>query len=103
MEVDIENLRKELKDEIDKILDKYLDQENKVLDIPEEKIYMEFVLAGDKYIAFTDDSKDEEEMNMMFAKVEYIDGVKILKNIEDEMKLHAVISEFYKRLELVAD
>jgi len=102
MNIDIE-LRNELKNKIDEIIDSYISADNIVIEIPEEKIYMEFNINNHNYIAFTEDSKDTEEMEMMFAKVDFIDGNKILRNIETKEEYETVINEFNRRLELISN
>jgi len=103
MNIDIEKLRNELKNKIDEIIDSYISADNIVIEIPEEKIYMEFNINNHNYIAFTEDSKDTEEMEMMFAKVDFIDGNKILRNIETKEEYETVINEFNRRLELISN
>ena len=39
---------------------------------------------------------------MMFAKVDSLEGNRILRNIENEEEYNAVINEFNKRLELIS-
>lgn len=101
MNIDLEKLRNELKNKIDEIIDSYISTDNAVLEIPEQNIYMEFNINNHNYIAFTEDSKDTEEMEMMFAKVDFIDGNKILRNIETAEEYETVINEFNRRLELI--
>lgn len=103
MNIDIEKLRNELKNKIDEIIDSYIFADNIVIEIPEEKIYMEFNINNHNYIAFTEDSKDTEEMEMMFAKVDFIEGNKILRNIETKEEYETVIKEFNRRLELISN
>lgn len=103
MNVDIEKLRNELKNKVDEIIDSYIYTNNTVIEIPEEKIYMKFNINGQNYIAFTEDPKEKEEMEMIFAKVDFVDGNKILRNIETADELEIVITEFNKRLELISN
>lgn len=103
MNIDIEKLRNELKNKVDEIIDSYISLDNAVLEIPEQNIYMEFNINNHNYIAFTEDSKEIEEMEMMFAKVEFIDGNKILRNIETAEEYETVINEFNRRLELISN
>lgn len=103
MNIDIEKLRNELKNKVDEIIDSYIYADNVILEIPEEKIYMEFAINNRNYIAFTEDSKDTEEMEMMFAKVDFIDDNKILRNIETAEEYENVVNEFNRRLELISD
>lgn len=103
MNIDIEKLRNELKNKVDEIIDTYIYSDNAVLEIPEQNIYMEFNINNHNYIAFTENSKDTEEMEMMFAKVDLIDGNKILRNIESAEEYETVINEFNRRLELVSN
>lgn len=102
MNFDLEKLREELKLKIDEVIDKYTLNANSIIEIPDENIYMEFKLNGQDYMAFSDDN-DSEEMNMMFAKVDYLDDSKILRNIEDKNELQDVINEFNRRLVFMAD
>ena len=103
MDIDVEKLRNELKNKVDEIIDSYISIDNAVLEIPEQNIYMEFNINNHNYIAFTEDSKDTEEMEMMFAKVDFIDGNKILRNIETKEEYETVINEFNRRLELISN
>lgn len=103
MNIDIEKLRNELKTKVDEIIDSYIQVDNKMLEIPEQKIYMDFSINNCNYIAFTEDSEDVEEMEMMFAKVDFIDGNKILRNIETADEYETVINEFNRRIELISE
>ena len=101
MNIDIEKLRNELKSKVDEIIDSYVSEDNAILEIPEQNIYMEFNINDQVYIAFTEDSEDVEELEMMFAKVDFIEGNKILRNIQTEKEYEIVINEFNRRLELI--
>lgn len=103
MNIDIEKLRNELKNKVDEIIDSYISVENVVLEIPEENIYMEFNINNHNYIAFTENTADTEEMEMLFAKVDFIDGNKILRNIETADEYETVINEFNRRLGLISN
>ena len=103
MDIDIEKLRNELKDKIDEIIDSYIYQDNTLLKIPNENIYMEFNINNHNYIAFTEDSNETEELEMMFAKVELIEGKEILRSIETAEEYEHVINEFNRRLALIKD
>lgn len=107
MNVDIEKLRNELKNKIDEILDSYIsennEEDNTLAEIPEENIYMEFDINNQDYIAFSEDSEENEELNMMFAKVDIIYGNKILRNIETSEEYESVLNEFNRRLVLIED
>jgi len=103
MDIDVEKLRNELKNKVDEIIDSYISIDNAVLEIPEQNIYMEFNINNHNYIAFTEDPEEIEEMEIMFAKVDFIDGNKILRNIETAEEYESVINEFNRRLELVED
>ena len=103
MNIDIEKLRNELKSNIDKVIDSYISENDTIIEIPEEKIYMEFNINNQNYIAFTEDPPETEEMEMIFAKVNFIDGNKVIRNIETTEEYETVVNEFYRRLELVSD
>lgn len=103
MNIDIEKLRTELKNKADEIIEPYVSIDNTILEIPNQKIYMEFNINNHNYIAFTEDSEDVEEIEMMFAKVDFIDGNKILRNIETAEEYEIVINEFNRRLEFVSN
>ena len=103
MNIDIEKLRNELKNKVDEIIDSYISTDNVILEIPEQNIYMEFNINNHNYIAFTEDYEDVEEMEMMFAKVNFIDGNKILRNIEAAEEYETVKNEFNRRLELISN
>ena len=76
------------------------EDDNALITIPEDNIYMEFEIGEQSYIAFSEQSSDEEELDMMFAKVDMIDGMKIIRNIEDDAEYERVVKEFNDRLEL---
>lgn len=101
--MDVEKLRQELKAKIDEAIDTYLMDDNALVRIPNENIYMEFILNNQNYVVFTDDEEDVEEMEMMFAKADFVDGNRVLRNIESSEELEQVVQEFYRRLEWVAD
>ena len=101
MNNDIEKLREESKKKIDEIIDNYETDNNNILTIPDDNIYMEFDIDNKNYIAFSENSNDVEEIEMIFAKVEYVDGEKILRNIETDEEYQKVINEFDRRLEFI--
>ena len=100
---DMKKLREELKNKIDEVIDKYVSDDSKLLEIPDDNIYMEFELNGQSYIAFTESSKQDLEFDMNFAKVNIIDGRRILRNIEDKVEFQRGIDEFSRRLRIIAD
>jgi len=102
MNIDIEKLRNELKNKVDEIIDLYINDDNEIIQIPQDKIYMEFDINNQSYIAFTEDSEEVEEMEMLFAKVDLLEGNRILRNIETEEEYTAVINEFNKRQQIVS-
>lgn len=103
MNMDIEKQRNELTNKENQIIDFSISEDNTLLEISEEKIYMEFIINNYNYIAFTEDSKETEEMEMMFAKIEFIDGNRILRNIDTIKEYEIVINEFNRRLELISN
>lgn len=64
---------------------------------------MEFVLNDQTYIAFSEGNDEDEEVKMLFAKVEKMDGKKILRNIETEEELDTVLNEFYKNIDCLSE
>lgn len=76
--------------------------DNMVFEIPEEKIYMSFKLGEQEYIAFSENDEDEE-IEMMFAKIDYIDGLRIMRNIETVDEYEKVVVEFDSRLKLISN
>lgn len=114
MNIDVEKLRDELKNMVDDVINRYLsssktleikedDNTDTLIEINDEKIYMEFELNGYNYVAFSKDSYEIEELEMLFAKVENIDGNQILRNIESTEEYQSVINEFNRRLQLISD
>ncbi len=102
MREDLENLRTELKNKIDEIINNYIStNDNTILEIPDDNIYMEFDIDNNSYIAFTENSKEDDEFEIMFAKLNVIDGNKILRNIENDLEYQNVVNEFNRRLSLV--
>lgn len=100
MNIELEELRNELKKMIDLTIDKYIEQENAVIEIPIENIFMEFSVGNERYVAFSDESEYVEELNMKFAKVDLVDGIKILRNVTTN-EYSKVLNEFYRRLNLM--
>lgn len=72
-----------------------------LVDISDEKIYMNFNIGDQNYVVLTEDSADSEEFNVMFAKLDLMNGNKILRNIEDKGEYELVIEKFNKRLMLM--
>ena len=103
MNMDIEKIRNELTNKENQIINFSISEDNTLLEIPEENIYMEFNINNYNYIAFTEDSKETDEMEMMFAKIDFIDGNKILRNIDTTEEYETVINEFKRRLELISN
>ncbi len=103
MENDLENLRTELKNKIDDAINNYISNDNSIIEIPDDNIYMEFDLGDQSYVAFTENAKEDEEFEMMFAKVDLIDGNRILRNIEDTSEYQDVVNEFSRRLALIGE
>ncbi len=101
MREDLESLRTELKNKIDEVINNYINaNDNSILEIPDDNIYMEFDVDNKSYIAFTENSKEDEEFEIMFAKLDLIDGNRILRNIEDTSEYQNVVNEFNRRLAL---
>ena len=103
MENDLENLRTELKNKIDDAINNYISNDNSIIEIPDDNIYMEFDLGDQSYVAFTENAKEDEEFEMMFAKVDLMDGNRILRNIEDTSEYQDVVNEFSRRLALIGE
>lgn len=97
MNKDIEKI----KSKIDQVVGLYVEKDNSLLQIPEDKIYMKFSIDDQDYVAFTDDSFDTEEINMMFAKIDYIDDKRILKSIVLEDEYERVVNVFNEILGFV--
>ena len=102
MDIDLEKLRNELKNKVDELIDSYVSINNTIIEIPEQNIYMEFDIDNQNYIAFTENSSEIEEKEMMFAKVDIINGNKILRNIETMEEYEIVVNEFNRRLEFIS-
>lgn len=96
MYIDREKIRKDF-------IDKVIINDNSIVEIPEENVYMEFVLNDQTYIAFSEGNDEDEEVKMLFAKVEKMDGKKILRNIETEEELETVLNEFYKNIDCLSE
>lgn len=96
MYIDREKIRKDF-------IDKVIINDNSIVEIPEDNVYMEFVLNDQTYIAFSEGNDEDEEIKMLFAKVENMDGKKILRNIETEEELDTVLNEFYKNIDCLSE
>ena len=103
MNKDIENLRKEIMNKMDEIINEYVSNDNTMIEIPEDKIYMEITLGDQDYVAFTEDDETAEEISMMFAKANVIEGKRVLRNIEDQQEYDRVVEEFDKRLAALSE
>ncbi len=80
-----------------------MDEENKIIEFPEENIIMEFSIDGDDYAVIAEDLT-AEELNINFVEVEIIDGVKYARSIEDDeefAKVHAKYEELLNTVEEV--
>ena len=71
--------------------------ENKLLEIPEKNIFLEFELDGSLYAVISKEEELDEGSEIYFAKVEYLDEIKIIRNIENDYEYEKVIGE-YERL-----
>ena len=96
MYIDREKIRRDF-------IDKVIANDNAIVEIPEDRVYMEFVLNNQTYIAFSEENEEVEEVEMLFAKVEKMDGKKILRNIETEEELNTVLNEFYKNIDCLSE
>ena len=103
MNNDIENLRQEIMNKVDEIINEYVSNDNTMVEIPEDKIYMEITLGDKDYVAFTEDDENAEEISMMFAKASVIEGKRILRNIEDQQEYDRVAEEFDRRLAAISE
>ena len=103
MNKDIENLREEIINKMDEIINEYVSNDNTMIEIPEDKIYMEITLGDQDYVAFTEDDENAEEISMMFAKSNVIEGKRILRNIEDQQEYDRVVDEFDRRLAALSE
>lgn len=103
MDINIEKLREELKNKIDEVIDSFIYSDNELLEVSEDKIYMEFNIDDQDYIAFAEDLNNSEEIEMLFAKVDFVEGKKILRNIESLSEYELAKKVFNKRLELISN
>ena len=71
--------------------------ENQLLEIPEKNIFLEFVLDGQLYAVLSKEEELDEGSEIYFAKVEYLDEIKIIRNIENDNEYEKVLRE-YERL-----
>lgn len=80
-----------------------MNNENDIINIPSDNIYMEFNINDQNYVVLTEDFSEMEEFNIMFAKSDLMDGHRVLRNIEDVKEYEMVVEEFNKRLILMDD
>ncbi len=66
--------------------------------IPNDKIYMKFYLKNNEYIAFSESKDEDEEIDMMFARIEHNNGKRIAKWIDNSVEFEEVLNEFNKKL-----
>lgn len=105
MEVSVMNNKIEkvmdTKNKIDQVINLYVEKDNAILEIPEENVYMEFSIGDQDYVAFSESSDDEDEMDMMFAKSDVLANVRVLRSIDVNEEYDDVLTEFSRRLELI--
>lgn len=75
--------------------------ENKLIEIKEEQIQLNFILDDTEYIVFTENEIPEEGDDLYFAKINYLDdGEEFLVNLSDE-EYEKAKKEYESYLELV--
>lgn len=95
---DIINLDNNKEYVMDNNYEKNINENNGIIEIPEDNIYMEFSIDNQDYVVFTEDDRDTEEMSVMFAKCDVIDGKRILRNIENNEEYEMAVNEFNRRI-----
>lgn len=101
--MNVDNEKFNFSDKVFNVTDGYGQDDNALIDIPEDKIYMELVIDNQNYIAFTENSDNDEEIEIMFAKVDFINGNEIVRSINNADEYENVIKEFNKRLEIMLE
>lgn len=76
---------------------------DEIIEIPEENIFMDFELDGQKFIVFSNSSELEEDDEIFFAKENTVDGIRIIRNIEDNEEYEKAVAEYERRLDLFGD
>lgn len=68
--------------------------DNDIITIPEENIYLEFCLNNQMYAVISKTTELSEESEVYFAKEDYDENIKIMRNIEDEDEYNKVLKEY---------
>ena len=76
---------------------------DEVIEIPEENIFMDFELDGQKFIVFSNSPELNEGDDVFFAKQDIVDGVRLIRNIEDDEEFAKVEAEYERRLEILGE
>ena len=77
-------------------------EDNELIDIPNENIFMDIVINNNRYVAFTD-NPNNEQLDMLFARVEIINGEEVLVSIDDTKEYEMVSNEFYTNIVKMED
>lgn len=76
---------------------------DEVITIPKENIFMNFVLDNQNYVVFSNNPELNEGDDIFFAKEDYMDEIKIIRNIEDRNELEKVENEYNRILNLLKE
>ena len=73
--------------------------ENILIDIPEENIYLEFNFKNQAYVVISNSQDLQEGDEISIAKLDFLDGERIIRNIESDEEYQEVEKEYERVLE----
>lgn len=73
--------------------------ENNLIEIPEENIYLEFNFKNQAYVVISNSQDLQEGDEISIAKLDFLDGERIIRNIESDEEYQEVEKEYERVLE----
>lgn len=72
-----------------------MNSDNNLIEINDDNVLMEFNIDDQTYVVLGEDNDDIEEINVYFAKKNYVDdGISIVRNIESDEEYALVIKKY---------
>lgn len=76
---------------------------DEIIEIPDENVFMEFELDGNKIVVFSDKDELDEGDVVFFSKENEIEGERVIRNIEDREEYERVVAEYERLLSLIEE
>jgi len=77
--------------------------DNELMSIPEENIFLEFLFEDELYSVLSKEEVLDEGDEVYFAKVKFVDDVKVFIGIDSDEEYNRVLGEFQKILKRLGD